>query len=103
LTNCRVYVVVTLAVFVFAFASFHPYFDAAGFCGLGGCPDASHSSHGSHGAGFSTACMAAVLIASLATSAFGSFSGRRRAANQRRPAAAYLSPDTPPPRVLPSH
>ena len=99
MTSFRAYLLTALAVFVFAFASFHAYFDAAGLCGLGGCPDASHTADGSHGAGFSTACVAAVLGASLAAHAFASFFGRR-ATEQRRPSATYLSPDTPPPRVL---
>jgi hypothetical protein len=96
----RAYLSIALAVLVFAFAAFHPCFDAAGFCGLGECPDASKSSEASHTAGFPTDCVAAVLLFVLATAAFAAFSGRR-AANHRRPAAAFLSPDTPPPRVLP--
>jgi hypothetical protein len=88
---------VTIALLVAAFVALYPLLD----CGPGGCPEILQASHAAH-AGLSTACLAAVLVGSLAAPAFASFSGRRRPVNQRRPAAAYLSPNTPPPRVLSS-
>jgi hypothetical protein len=92
---------VALAVLVAAFLVLHPYLDEAGLCGLGGCPEASQSSHGGH-AGFSNTCLVAVLATFPAALAFASFFGRRRAADHPRPIEAYLSPDPPPPRLLPS-
>jgi hypothetical protein len=99
LTKYRAHLLVALALFVCAFASLHPYFDAEGYCGLAGCPDPSLSSHASNGASYSTACLAAVLVAAVAAPIFGRFSWRRWLPDHRRPAEAYLSPDTPPPRV----
>jgi hypothetical protein len=90
-----------LVILVIAFASFHPYFDAAGYCGLGGCQEASQSSHAAH-AGLSTTCLVAVLAASPMALAFAFFFGRRRAADFPLLTEAYLSPDPPPPRVSPS-
>lgn len=100
----RSYFVFALAVLVAAFLALHPYLDAAGLCDLGGCPEASQSSsHAAHGMGTSATCLAAVLVASGAAAlAFASLLGRRRVADQHRPAEAYLSPDTPPPQILPS-
>lgn len=92
------YLTFALAILVTVFVSFHPYFDVAGLCGLGGCPEPSQSSSPT---AHSTGCVAAVLVASGAAAlAFASFFGRLRAADHRRPAETYLSPDTPPPRVL---
>ena len=113
LTCHRTKLLVALAIFVLGFASFHPYFDASGLCGLGGCPKPAESSHaatgganaGGHGGtsgGFSGACLAAVLAALLAAPAFVPSSARTRGARHLRPADAYLPPGTPPPRVLPS-
>ena len=94
-----------LVVFVAAFLTFHPYLDEAGFCGAGGCPEASQSSHASHAgtsAGFSAACLVAVLVASGARAlGFVGSSGRLLVADHRRPPEAYLSLDTPPPKLLP--
>ncbi|QIN81032.1 hypothetical protein GBA65_21545 (plasmid) [Rubrobacter marinus] len=94
--------VALLAVLVAAFLAMHPYLDAAGLCGAGGCPEPSQSSsHAAHGGGFSAACVAAVLVNSAATTlAFASLLGRRFVGDHRRPVETYLSPDTPPPRVL---
>src|SRR5215218_8386108 len=96
----RSQLLVALALLVFAFGSLHPFFDAAGLCGLGGCQKPVQSSHDSHSGGSSTACVAAVLVAAVATPAFRRFSKRRRVTGLRRPTGPYLSPDTPPPRVL---
>jgi hypothetical protein len=97
----RAQLLVALGVFVLAFTTFHFYLDAAGLCGLGGCPELSQSSHvAHHGGGSSTACAAAVLVASLTVSAPAPFSGRHRAAKHRCPAEAYHTPDTPPPRFF---
>jgi hypothetical protein len=96
----RAYAVMVLVILVVAFASFHPYFDAAGLCGLGGCQEASQSSHAAH-ASFSTICLVGVLAASPLALAFAFFLGRRRAADDSRPAEAYFSPDPPPPRLSP--
>jgi len=93
----RAQLIVALAVFVLVFASLHFYFDAVGLCGLGGCPEPSQSSHAAHSGSSSTACVAAVLVASL-TPSLVPFSGRRLAAKHRCPAEVYPSPDTPPPR-----
>jgi hypothetical protein len=101
-TSYRAQLLVAMAVFVLAFSSFHFFFDATGLCGLGGCPEPSHSSHAAHSGGFSTACVAAVLVAFLLVPSLIPFSGRRRAAKHRRPAEAYPSPDTPPPRSITS-
>lgn len=102
LPSYRTYLHFALAILVAAFVSFHPYLDAAGLCGSGGCPKPSHSSHATH-VGFSTTCLAAVLVASgAAVFALASSLGRRRVAEHRRPVEPYLSPDTPPPRVLSS-
>ncbi len=93
---------VVIMVLVAAFVALHPYLDEAGLCGLGGCPAASQVSHAAH-TGFSTICLVAVLAASAAgVLAFASFLGRRRADDHPWPTEAYLSPDTPPPRVSPS-
>ena len=102
-TSYRAQLLVAMAVFVLAFSSFHFYFDATGMCGLGGCPEPSHSSHASHSGGSSTACVAAVLVTFLTVPSLVPFSGRRRAADHRCPAEAYPSPDTPPPQGLSSH
>ncbi len=92
---------VAIAVLVTAFVVAHPYLDGAGLCGLGGCPEPSQSSsHAAHGGGSSTACVSAVLASGVAVFAFASLSGRRRIADHRRPTEAYLSLDTPPPRLL---
>lgn len=96
LINYRVHLLIAIAFFVCVFVSSHPYLDAEGHCGFGGCPDASHAT------GFSTACVAAVLVAAVATPSFPRFSKRRWAAEHQRPSGPYLSPDTPPPRVSPS-
>lgn len=98
----RTHVVTLLAVMVGVFVILHPYLDEAGLCGLGGCPEPSQSSsHAAHSGGFSTACMAAVLVASgTAAFAFASLFGGRRIADHRRPIETYLSLDTPPPRFL---
>ncbi len=105
-TNYRAYVLVALAVFVFAFASFHPCLDAAGLCGLGGCPDASQPSHVSQVAS-PVVCLSAVLAAAgAAAPAFYPSLVLLRAVRQRRPAEAYLAPEPPPTRIpwaLPSH
>jgi hypothetical protein len=97
----RAHVAIMLMIIVVAFASLHPYFDAAGYCDLGGCPEASQSSHTAH-ASFSTTCLVAVLAASPVALAFASFFRRRRIADHSRPAETYLSPDPPPPRLSPS-
>jgi hypothetical protein len=96
----RAQLVIVLVILVVAFASFHPYFDAAGYCGLGGCPEVSQSSHAAH-VSFSTTCLVAVLAVSPMALAFAFF-GRRRVADHSRPTEAYLSPDPPPPRLSPS-
>lgn len=91
-------VAVLLAVLVAAFVALYPLLD----CGPGGCPEVSQSSHAAH-AGLSTACLAAVLGGSgVAAPIFLPFLGRRRIADQRRPVETYLSPEAPPPQVLPS-
>ena len=64
-------------MFVLAFASLHPFFDAAGLYGLGGCPEPSSSSHEVHGGVSSAACVAAVLAAALTVHARATFFGRR--------------------------
>ena len=66
MTKHRAHPLLALALIVCAFVALHPYLDAEGYCGLGGCPDASHSSHAPHSGGSSTACVAAVLVAILA-------------------------------------
>jgi hypothetical protein len=91
----RSHLLIAIALFVCASVSSHPYLDAEDLCGLGGCPEASHTT------GFSTACVAAVLAAAVATPAFRRFFERRWAAGLRRPTGPYLQPDTPPPRVSP--
>jgi hypothetical protein len=68
---------VAIAVLVAAFVALYHLLD----CGLGGCPEASHAAH----SGLSTACLAAVLVGSLAAPAIDSFSGHRRPANHLRP------------------
>jgi hypothetical protein len=97
----RAHFLVTLAVFVAAFMTVHPYLDEAGLCGLGGCPEASQSSHAAH-SGFSTTCLVAVLAASSAALAFAPFFGRRRTTGHPLLTEAYLPPEPPPPRVAPS-
>ena len=83
-----------------------PFLDEVGLCGHGGCPEASQSSHAAH-AGASSACLAAVLVATgAAASAFFASLGGRRPVRQQRPAEAHLPPELPPPqlfRALPSH
>lgn len=93
---------VALAVLVAAFLMVHSYLDGAGLCGLGGCPEPSQSSsHAAHGGAFSTACMAAVLVASgIAALAFASLFGGRFVGDYWRPVETYLSPDPPPPQFL---
>ncbi|MDP9479826.1 MAG: hypothetical protein M3R38_29895 [Actinomycetota bacterium] len=87
-----------LAVLVATFVALYPLLD----CGPEGCPEASQASHAAH-AGLSTACLAAVLVGSgAAAPIFRPFVGRRRITNPRRPVETYLSPEAPPPRVLPS-
>ncbi len=104
LSSRRTYFLVALTVLVVVFVSFHPYFDAEGLCGSGGCPKPSHSSHATHSISFSTVCLAAVLVTSDAAAlTFASFFKRLRAANHRRPSETYLSPDAPPPQILSSH
>jgi hypothetical protein len=89
---------VAIAVLVAAFVALYPLLD----CGPGGCPEVSQTSHAAH-AGLSTACLAAVLVGlSVAAPIFFPSLGRRRIANPRRPIETYLSPEAPPPRVLPS-
>jgi hypothetical protein len=92
----RSYLLIAIALFVCACVSSHSYLDAEDLCGLGGCPDASHAT------GFSTACVAAVLAAAVATPAFRRSFKRRWVGGLRRPTGPDLSPDTPPPRVSPS-
>ena len=92
---------VLFAVLLTAFVTLHPYLDGAGLCDHGGCPEASQSSHAVH-VSVSTACVAAVFVAPFgAALAFARFSGRRRVDDEWRPDETFLSPDTPPPRVLP--
>lgn len=90
---------VLLTVLVAAFVALHPYLDASGLCGSGGCQEASQSSHAPHAGFFSAACVGAVLVASVAAAAspFVASSGRRRIAGLRRPVETFLAPDTPPP------
>jgi hypothetical protein len=98
----RAHLTMALTVLVVAFVSFHPYLDQADLCGLAGCPEVSQSAHGPH-AGFSTACLVAVLAASGARALAGtSFFGRRRADDYLRPPETYLAPAPPPPRVFQS-
>jgi hypothetical protein len=90
------HLLIATALFVCASVSSHPYLDAEDLCGLGGCPEASHTT------GFSTACIAAVLAAAVATPPFRRFFKRRWVGEHQRPNGPYLQPDTPPPRVSPS-
>jgi hypothetical protein len=98
LTLHRTHLVV-ITVLVAAFVALHPYLDEAGLCGFGECPEASQSSPAAH-AGFSSACLLAVLVASPAALAFASFFGCRRAADHPLLTEAYLAPEPPPPRSL---
>lgn len=92
---------VLLTVLVAAFVVLHPYLDASGLCGSGGCQEASQASHAPH-AGFSNLCLGAALAASVAVaSSFAPSSGGRRVADHRRPVQAFFAPATPPPRPLP--
>ncbi len=88
---------IALAVLVAAFVALYPLLD----CGPGGCPEVSQASHAAH-AGLSTACLAALLAGSSAAAPiFLSFLGQHGVTNSRRPIETYLSPEAPPPRVLP--
>ena len=100
MSSSRRALLVMLAVLVAAFVALHPYLDEEAVCGFGGCPDVSQSSHATH-VGFSTVCLVAVLVASRAVVIFATFRGRRRVVDHWRPVETYLSPDPPPPRVLP--
>lgn len=85
---------VAIGVLVAVFVALYPLLD----CGPGGCPEASHAAH----AGLSTACLAALLAGSSAAAPiFFSFLGQHGITNSRRPIETYLSPEAPPPRVLP--
>lgn len=90
---------VLLTILVAAFVALHPYLDASGLCGSGGCQEASQASHAPHAGFFSAVCVGAVLAASAAAAAspFAAPSGRRRIAGLRQPVGAFLPPDTPPP------
>lgn len=103
----RTQLLVALAIVLFAFGTLDPYLDAEGLCGFAACPKPAQSmdvtpggaNSGANG-GFSGACLVAVLAFFLATPAFIRSSGGGRAAEDRRPADAYLPPETPPPRLL---
>lgn len=93
--------VLALAILLVTFVALYPALDPMGHCDQGECPNAAQSSPMSS-AGLATMCVSAVLAASsVMVLALAALRGRRIVTAESRPEDAFLSLDTPPPRLSP--